>query len=88
MRRRGGGAGGGRGGQEKQRREEREGRRRARWADKVVELVTKVTSAWEGERRRLEARESRWEDDCIRNILLSSKVPILPFDARNLKNKS
>ena len=57
--------------QEEQRREEREGmrgRRRARWADKVAELVTKVTSAWEGERRRLEARESRWEEDCIRNI--------------------
>ena len=68
--------------QERQRREEREGRRgrrRARWADKVVELVTKVMSAWEWERRRLEARESRWEDDCIRNIFLSSKVPMLPF---------
>ena len=48
--------------QEKQRREEmegRRGRRRARWAYKVVELVTKVMSAWEGERRRFEARELR-----------------------------
>ena len=48
--------------QEEQRREEREGmrgRRMARWARWATsELVTKVTSAWEGERRRLEARES------------------------------
>ena len=68
--------------QEEQRKEEKEGRRgrrRARWASWVVELVTKVTSAWEGERRRLEARESRWEEDCIRNIFLTSKVPILSF---------
>ena len=68
--------------QEKQRRGEREGRRgrrRARWADMVFELVTKVMSAWEWERRRLEARESRWEEDCIRNIFLSSKVPRLSF---------
>ena len=68
--------------QEKQRREEREGRRgrrRTRWADKVVELVTKVTSAWEEERRRLEARELRCEDDCIRNIFLSSKISFLSF---------
>ena len=35
-------------------------RRRARWAGWwVLELVTKVMSAWEGERRRLEATESR-----------------------------
>ena len=72
--------------QEEQRREEREGkrgRRMARWAEwitwlvvwrvTVVSLVTKVTSAWEGETRRVEARESRWEEDCIRNISLSSK---------------
>ena len=68
--------------QERQRREEREGRRgrrRARWADMVFELVMKVMSAWEWERRRLEARESRWEEDCIRNIFLSSKVPRLSF---------
>ena len=49
--------------QEEQRKVEREGRRgrrRARWARWwVFELVTKVMSAWEGERRRLEATESR-----------------------------
>ena len=68
--------------QEEQRKEEKEGRRgrrRARWARWVVELVTMVMSAWEGERRRLEARESRWEEDCIQNIFTFSKVPILPF---------
>ena len=49
--------------QEEQRKVEREGmrgRRRARWARWwVLELVTKVMSAWEGERRSLEATESR-----------------------------
>ena len=34
----------------------------------MVSLVTKVTSAWEGKSRRLEARESKCEEDCIRNI--------------------
>ena len=42
--------------------------------------MTKVTSAWEGESRRLEARESRWEEDCIRNILISSKKPPFLFE--------
>ena len=73
--------------QRREEREGRRGRRMARWARwvtwlvawrvtwwvRVVSLVRKVTSAWEGERRRLEARESRWEEDCIRNISLSSK---------------
>ena len=72
--------------QEEQRREEREGmrgRRMARWARwATLELVTKVTSAWEGERRRLEARESRWDEDCIRNI---SKFLCCHFDSGDLK---
>ena len=66
--------------QEEQRKVEREGRRgrrRARWARWLLELVTKVMSAWEGETRRLEARESRWEEDCIRNIFEQYSYPVI-----------
>ena len=57
--------------QEEQRREEKEGRRgrsTARWAEMVLVLVTKVMSAWEGQTKRVDASEPRWEEDCIRNI--------------------
>ena len=57
--------------QEGQRREEREGRRarrRALWACRVREGVTRVTSLWEGEERREEEREERWEEEARANI--------------------
>ena len=57
--------------QEEQRREEKEGRRgrsTAWWAEMVLVLVTKVMSAWDGQAKREEASEPRWEEDCIRNI--------------------
>ena len=57
--------------QEEQRREEKEGRRgrsTAWWAEMVLVLVTKVMSAWDGQAKREEANEPRWEEDCIRNI--------------------
>ena len=61
--------------QEEQRREEREGRRerrRALWAWREREGVTRVTYEWEGEGRREEEREERWEEEAIANIPIVS----------------
>ena len=59
--------------QEGQRREEREGRRERRrdlWAWREREGVTRVTSAWDGEERREEEREERWEEEARANMAL------------------
>ena len=59
--------------QEEQRREEKEGRRERRrdlWAFRERVGVTRVTSEWEGEERREEERDKRWEEEAMANIPL------------------